>query len=196
MPDLLTADILLKVMPNVKTRIDSKNPKSKTRLEVFLEPLNITLEAFEINTPRRAAMFLAQVAHESGEFRYLAELADGVAYDTGKLAENLGNTPGADGDGQKYRGRGLIQITGAANYKECSIALFRDPDFLLTNPEVLEKPLHACRSAGWFWKWKKLNACADADDFLKCTKIINGGTNGLDDRKMYWERAKRELKVT
>jgi len=97
-------------------------PAAKRAL-LFLDPLNAAMAEFSINTPARQAMFLAQVGHESGQLNFLKELASGAAYDTGKLAARLGNTPEADGDGQRYKGRGLIQITGTRNYLLCLIAL-------------------------------------------------------------------------
>lgn len=110
-------------------------------------------------------------------------------YDTGRLAERLGNTP-EDDDGQLYRGRGLIQITGRANYYACGEALGLD---LLGHPELLEEPQHAAMSAGWFWHRASLNALADRSDFLTITKRINGGTNGLKDREAIYHRALKTL---
>lgn len=170
-------------------------PFAKGRVDIFLESLNVAMEEFGIDTTVRQASFIAQLAHESGEFRYVRELASGKAYDTGRLAKRLGNTPEADGDGQKYKGRGLIQITGLSNYKQCSKALFGDEKMLVETPELLEQPLHACRSAAWYWKSRKLNDLADVGDFLGVTKKINGGTNGLEDRLKYWERARAFLGV-
>lgn len=178
----ITKEQLLKIMPT-----------ASKKATIFLEPLNAAMEEFGINTPKRQAAFLAQIAHESGSLRYVKELASGKAYDTGRLAERLGNTPEEDGDGQRYRGRGLIQITGTDNYKACSLALFCDEQFLMDNPELLETPEYACRSAAWFWKSRKLNDLADAEDFLKITRRINGGTNGLADRNIYYKRAKEVL---
>ena len=165
-------------------------PYAGKRAEMFLEPLNNAMQEFGIDTPLRVAAFLAQVAHESGEMRYVRELASGEAYDTGRKAENLGNTPERDGDGERYRGRGLIQLTGQANYRDCSTALFGDPDLLLYYPERLEEPDTACRSAAWFWETRRLNELADKGDFLLITKRINGGTNGWKDRVKYYDRAK------
>jgi putative chitinase len=168
-------------------------PSSGKRAEIFLAPLNAAMEEFEINTPARQAAFLAQIAHESGSLRYVRELASGAAYDTGRLAERLGNTPEDDGDGERYRGRGLIQITGTANYSACSAALYGNSQHLLDHPELLELPDAACRSAAWFWWSRSLNDLADVGEFLKITKRINGGTNGLEDRIAHWERAKKVL---
>lgn len=123
---------------------------------------------------------------ELGGDQYLSK------YDTGTLAKRLGNTPEADGDGQKYRGRGLIQITGRANYAACSEALFGDAR-LLNTPELLEHPVYAALSAGWFWQRAGLNTLADQGDFLTITRRINGGTNGLSDREALYERALKVL---
>ncbi|QYX49981.1 glycoside hydrolase family 19 protein [Pseudomonas tussilaginis] len=146
-----------------------------------------------VSTPTRLRMaaFIAQIGHESGQFRYVRELGGDAylaKYDTGKLAQRLGNTPEADGDGQKYRGRGLIQVTGRANYEACSEALFGDSRLLAT-PELLEQPVYASMSAGWFWHRAGLNTLADKGDFLTITKRINGGTNGLEDREALYKLA-------
>ena len=164
-------------------------PAAKRAL-LFLDPLNAAMAEFSINTPARQAMFLAQVGHESGQLNFLKELASGAAYDTGKLAARLGNTPEADGDGQRYKGRGLIQITGTRNYLLCLMALDIDA---LSHPEILETPEFACRSAAWFWWNNGLNELADKGDFLTITKRINGGTNGLADRETLLGRAKKVL---
>ena len=161
-------------------------PKTKTAvLERYIEPLNAAFDEWEINTPQRQAAFLAQVAHESGGFHYVRELASGEAYEGRK---DLGNTEA--GDGVRYRGRGLIQVTGRSNYRACGVALGLD---LLGEPELLELPENAGRSAGWFWWSRKLNGLADADNFRAITLRISGGLNGLSDRMAYWERAKETL---
>ncbi|QLI80777.1 glycoside hydrolase family 19 protein [Chitinibacter fontanus] len=167
-------------------------PNAGKRAAVFLPYINATLAEFAIDTPVRVAAFLAQVGHESGQLTWLEEIASGQAYDTGSLAKRLGNTPAADGDGQRYKGRGLIQITGTDNYRACGQALGVD---LLADPEQLETPRLACRSAGWFWRSKGLNQFADAADFVGLTRRINGGTNGLTDRMAIWDRAKQVLGV-
>lgn len=156
--------------------------------------IRFTLQ-YGIDTPVRLAAFIAQVMHESGEFRYVRELGSNAylaKYDTGDLAERLGNTPAADGDGQKYRGRGLIQITGAVNYSLCARALNLP---LFTQPELLEQPVHAVESACWFWHSNHLNEVADIGNFRRITRVINGGYNGQDEREMYWKRAKSALGV-
>ena len=172
-----------------------KTQSGKERSVLFSALLAEIMPLWTINTPTRQAMFLAQVLHETGEFRYLAELGSDKylsKYDTGSLAKRLGNTPEADGDGQLYKGRGLIQITGKDNYQKCGQALQLP---LLKKPELLEEPRHAVASACWFWFSRKLNKQADLNAITACTKIINGGTNGLDDRKEYWKRAKLAMGI-
>lgn len=167
-------------------------PLARGRVAVFLPYLNAAMSRRQINTPRRVAAFLAQVGHESGQLLYVRELASGAAYDTGQLAVQLGNTTAADGDGQRYRGRGLIQITGRSNYRSCSLALFGD-ERLLLQPELLEQPEWAAESAAWFWESKGLNALADEMDFNRITRRINGGLNGLADRLALWGAAREVL---
>lgn len=154
---------LLKIMPYAKSRID-----------LFAEPLNAAMMEFNISTKDRQASFLAQVGHESGQLRYVRELASGAAYEGRK---DLGNTE--PGDGVRFKGRGLIQITGRANYKKCGDALGYD---LIANPQLLESPILACRSAAWFWRANGLNELADTGDQTRVTRRINGGINGLADR--------------
>lgn len=166
-----------------------RNAKTRT-LESWVEPLNKAMEEFDVSTSKRQAAFLAQVAHESAEFRYVRELADGSAYEG---RGDLGNTE--PGDGPKYRGRGLLQVTGRANYAACGDALGLP---LMDEPELLEQYEYAARSAGWFWKTHRLNEITDAGDepsFRKATKVINGGVNGYTERTMYWERAKAALNI-
>jgi putative chitinase len=159
-------------------------PHAGARAEVFLDPLNRAMQEFEITTPKRQAAFLAQIAHESGSLRYVREIASGAAYE-GRA--DLGNT--VHGDGTRYRGRGLIQITGRANVRQCSEALFGDGEHLLEHPELLELPDAAARSAAWFWHSRGLNALADESDFARITRRINGGTNGMSDRMAHYARA-------
>lgn len=181
---MLTEDQLLAIFPNARPVAD-----------VFLPALNTTLPRWEIDNPKRVAAFLAQVGHESGQLRYLKELGNDrylSRYDTGSLAQWLGNTPEADGDGQLYRGRGLIQVTGRNNYQACSRALFGD-ERLLAQPQMLEQPRWACESAAWFWHSRGLNALADRGEFNRITRHINGGLNGLEDRLALWARAREVL---
>ena len=166
-------------------------PNAGTKAGVFVPGLNATMGKYAIITRLRMAAFIAQVGHESGQLRHVRELGNNAylaKYNTGRLAQRLGNTPEADGDGQLYRGRGLIQVTGRANYEACSEALFGDSR-LLNTPELLEQPVYAAMSAGWFWLRAGLNTLADKGDFLTITQRINGGTNGLDERKALYKRA-------
>ena len=160
-------------------------PYAKDKAALYAPLLDAAMREFNINTPARQASFLSQVGHESGQLRYVRELASGAAYEGRK---DLGNTQ--PGDGERYRGRGLIQITGRDNYIAAMMALDVD---IVEHPELLEKPVLACRSAAWFWKSHGLNELADAGDQVKVTKRINGGTNGLADRLALFEVAKRVL---
>ena len=168
-------------------------PNAGQTAGVFVPVLNTAMVRFQIVGTKRIAAFIAQIGHESGQFRYVRELGSDQylsKYDTGSLAKRLGNTPEADGDGQKYRGRGLIQITGRANYMMCGEALALD---LINQPELLEKPQHACMSAAWFWASRGLNTLADADQFDTITRRINGGQNGAADRQALYARALKVL---
>jgi putative chitinase len=173
----------------------------------WLEPLLETFEKYQINTPKRQACFLGQTMHESGSFKFTREnlnysakalmatwpsrfpdlaIATQFERQPEKIANKvysgrMGNTE--DGDGAKYIGRGLIQVTGKENYTHCGEALGID---LVFTPQLLEEPRYAALSAGWFWNKKGLNALADEgtkDSFEVMTKRINGGLLGLDDRK-------------
>ncbi|MEG0889506.1 MAG: hypothetical protein RSH25_13660 [Bacteroides sp.] len=156
----------------------------------FLAYLNGTMETFEINTPLRQVHFLAQLAHESGSLRYVRELASGKAYEGRK---DLGNLKA--GDGVKYKGRGLIQLTGRANYEAFNDWLDRSDVNVVDHPEQLEEPELAALVAGWFWNRAGLNKLADKDDLKGITKKINGGLNGFDDRKNHLIQAKKVLYV-
>lgn len=171
---MITVDELKEIMPFAGKRADT-----------FIDPLNDAMAEFEINTPDREAAFLAQIAHESGSLRYVKELATGDAYE-GRT--DLGNVE--PGDGVLFKGRGLIQITGRANYRDCGNALGLD---LLGDPALLEQHSNACRSAAWFWQRRGLNDLADRGDFKLITKRINGGYNGYAERISFYERAQRVL---
>jgi putative chitinase len=160
-------------------------PFAKSRIAAFFSPIVAAMDEFDINTQARQAAFLAQVGHESGQLRYVRELASGAAYEG---RNDLGNIQ--PGDGVRFKGRGLIQITGRTNYAACGVALGLD---LIALPELLEEPENACRSAGWFWKTHGLNELADAGDQVRVTKRINGGTNGLADRLALFEKAREVL---
>ena len=174
--------------------------------EEWLTPLNETFQKYDISTPTRQAFFIGQCAHESGNFKVLEEnlhysaarlmavwpsrfpniaMANQYANNPEKIANyvyagRLGNGDEESGDGWRYHGRGLIQLTGKDNYANCGSGLGVD---LLSNPNMLIDPKYAALSAGWFWNKKGLNALADAQDLDTMTKRINGGLLGLDDRK-------------
>ncbi|WP_312412289.1 glycoside hydrolase family 19 protein [Pseudescherichia sp.] len=171
-----------------------------------------TMQEFGISTPKRQAAFIAQIGTESGGFRSVQESlnysVEGLTIFGNRLTaaqrQQLGRKPGEpalsaarqaaianlvyggrygnnlNGDGWKYRGRGLKQVTFKANYEECGKALGLE---LVNNPDLLLDPRNAARSAGWFWKANNLNRFADNGDFNGLTKAINGGLNGIDDRR-------------
>lgn len=157
----------------------------KSLLEKFVDPLNDGFLRFNVATPLRVAHFLAQVLHESGEFQYQEELASGADYEG---RSDLGNTE--PGDGRRYKGRGLIQVTGRYNYKRLSQDLGVD---YLSNPERLANIPDCIHSAFWYWNSRGLSSLADQDNFQQITLLINGGYNGWDDRQKYLKRCKDVL---
>jgi len=178
----MTVEQLRHIMPLAK----------KTALEVFTPYLNEFMPAYQINTPARQEAFVAQIAHESGELRYTREIWGPTAAQKGyEGRKDLGNV--YPGDGKRFMGRGLIQVTGRANYAACSLALTRDPGTFLNHPDLLSTPMYAVQSACWFWEDRGLNELADAGDFRRITKKINGGLNGWEERVRYWELAKVAL---
>lgn len=155
----------------------------------FLPLVEAAMAEFDINTPARKAAFLAQIGHESGGLRWVTEIWGPT--DTQRRYEgrvDLGNTQ--LGDGYRYRGRGLIQTTGRANFKATGDALGVD---LIASPELLAEPALAARSAAWFWHRHGLNDLADRGDIVRMTRRVNGGTNGLEDRAALYEAAKAVL---
>lgn len=162
---------------------------SSADIETYCAPLNKVLSDFDIINTSRAAAFIAQIAHESGSLRYKEEIASGAAYE-GRT--DLGNTQ--PGDGKRFKGRGLIQLTGRANYRACGEAL-KLP--LEANPElVIKDPYTNAAVAGWYWDSRNINPVADVGDFQRVTRLINGGLNGYRDRVQFWERAKKVLNQT
>jgi len=148
--------------------------------------IEAAMTEFEINTPARQAAFLAQIGHESGGLHWATEIwgptSAQLRYEGRK---DLGNTE--PGDGYKFKGRGLIQTTGRANYTATGEAL---GVYLLSDPTLLALPELAARSAGWYWQSRGLNELADVGDFRRITLRINGGTNGMADRVALHEAAK------
>ncbi|TVZ38125.1 putative chitinase [Alteromonadaceae bacterium 2753L.S.0a.02] len=163
---------------------------SHSKIETFQPLLNSEMPNYQISSPLRIAHFLAQLGHESLSFTYTEEIASGEDYE-GRA--DLGNTE--PGDGKRFKGRGLIQLTGRANYAAYSEHANLD---LLTRPNehlVSNNPVYALDVSLWFWDKHALNALADEDDVEAITRKINGGTNGLADRKAYLARAKFFLLV-
>ena len=198
----ITVQQLLQILPNA-------GPVAG----VFVPVLNTAMSRYQIVGAKRIAAFVAQVGHESGHLtrlvenlnysadalrktwpsRFDAELATAVARKPEQIANiaygnRMGNS--TPGDGWKYRGRGLIQITGKNNYRACGEALGLD---LIAQPELLEKPQHACMSAAWYWASRGLNTLADAGSFSKITQRINGGQTGAADRQALYARALKVL---
>lgn len=181
---MITDTQLREVMPHL--------PAAKAVL--YLPHLNAAMAADGIDTMLRTAAFIAQLAHESGEFRFMEEIwgptdAQRRYEPPSDLAKRLGNTE--PGDGKRFKGRGPIQITGRFNYRKYGELLGVD---LVDNPELAAQPDWAFATAGLFWKANGLNELADREEFVAITKRINGGTNGLADRQKYYELAKKALK--
>lgn len=199
----VTIDLLTKICPKTKSTVLLK----------YVEPLNLVGEHFGLfENPKRMAAFLAQVAHESGAFNFTkegfnysaaalvkifkkyfptAESAEEYANNAEKIANTvyanrMGNGPAESGDGYKFCGRGLIQLTGRANYTRLAKALDKTLDETV---EYLETPEGAVTSAGWFWDVNKLSIYADKEDFIGLTKRINGGIIGLIERQANYEVA-------
>jgi putative chitinase len=164
-------------------------PYNAGRAEVFVDALSAAMQEFEITTARRQAAFIAQVAEETGEFRYMREIASGIDYEPNTpKGQALGNTE--PGDGPAFKGGGGLMLTGRANFDRCGKALGID---LIHHPNLIEVPAYAMRSAAWFWTDHKLNDFADADRFGAITHMINGGYTGIDPRIQYWLVARKVL---
>lgn len=160
------------------------------RAQKWAPALTLAMEAGQINTRLRIAAFLAQIGHESGSLYYVKELGGSSYFAKYDGRKDLGNTE--PGDGARFAGRGLIQVTGRNNYGRASKALFGD-DRLLKNPELLEQPEWAAKSAVWYWTTRNLNALADGGQITDITRAINGGINGLEDRKARYHYALKVL---
>jgi putative chitinase len=178
----------------------------------WVDALNETFSRFNINTKNQQAMFIGQCSHECGNFRLLEENLNYRAETLMKLwpkrfpslefakqyeknpkkiansvyANRMGNRDEASGDGYRFRGRGALQCTGHSTYFHAGKAL--GIDFVM-QPDLIATPKYAALTAGWFWETHKLNPPADALDFNKVTKIINGGLIGLDDRIKHTQQA-------
>jgi len=164
-------------------------PLARKLADLFATPLTSAMAEFGIDTPQRQASFIAQIAHESGQLRFTREMWGPTPAQRGYEGRvDLGNT--YPGDGFRYRGRGLIQITGRANYRTCGAMLGFD---LLSFPELLEGPTLAARSAAWFWRKHGLNALADAGEQVEICRRINGGKNGLQERLNFYAEARKVI---
>jgi putative chitinase len=179
---ILNANIMRAIAPRFSGEYDSQQAEI---IDAVGPVLQATLTEYAMNTDIRAAHFLAQTCHESAGFRTTEEFASGSAYEGRK---DLGNTQ--PGDGPRYKGRGLIQLTGRANYVEYGEALGLA---LVDHPESAAEPVISLRIACEFWKRRDLNQFADQDDIETITRRINGGLNGFDDRKAYLGKAKAAL---
>ncbi len=207
---LITEQQLLQIFPNAGHRAG-----------FFVPALNVAMERFDITSPVRLAVFLAQVGHESSQLTRLVEnlnysarglaatwpsrysgadgkpnaLALNLAWHPQAIANNAyasrnGNGDEVSGDGWRFRGRGLLQITGRSNYRAAGVGLGLP---LEQEPELLEQPEFAALSAAWWWAAHGLNDLADRGEFVAITRRINGGLNGQAERLALWERAKRVL---
>ena len=171
----------------------------------WVDPLNETFARFNINSAVEQAAFIGQCGHECNNFKTLEENLNYRAATLMKLwpkrfptqeianeyagkpnriankvyADRMGNRDEQSGDGYRFRGRGCIQLTGSTNYFNAGKALGVD---FWAEPDLVATPLYAALTAGWFWDTHKLNAIADARDWTKMTKVINGGTIGLEHR--------------
>ena len=172
-------------MPITEQQLLQILPNAGRNAGVFVPALNTAMGRYGIVGLLRVAAFIAQVGHESGQLRWVREIWGPTAQQAGYEGRaDLGNT--VPGDGSKYRGRGLIQITGRSNYDECGEALGLD---LVNQPTLLEQPQHAAMSAAWFWSTRGLNTLADQGQFVKITRRINGGLTGQDDRQALYDKA-------
>ena len=180
---MLDESLLRRMMPAAGARLDPHLPY----IESALIKGCILTDAGR--TPNRLAAFFAQLAHESGEYRYMQEIWGPTPAQQGYEGRaDLGNVH--PGDGARFKGHGPIQITGRANHRACGQALGLD---LEREPTLLTKPQYATASAVWFWRFGNgaridLNLLADRGWFKTITRVINGGLNGLSDRRLYWDR--------
>jgi putative chitinase len=174
------------VMWEIAPRFSGAKGKRQAHIITEVGPaLQPTLDKYDINTRLRIAHFLAQTCHESAGFQTTEEFASGEAYEGRK---DLGNAK--RGDGTRYKGRGLLQLTGRANYRDFGAALHLD---LEQNPTMASEPALSLLIACEYWKRRKINPDCDHDDIITITKKINGGLNGLGDRRTYTAKAKAAL---
>jgi len=173
----ITLDQLKKISPATQ----------ESRLDTFLPHLNKYLPLYGIDTPNEVASFLAQVLHESGGFKWLREIwGPTSAQSRYEGRKDLGNN--VKGDGKKFMGRGLIQLTGRANYERMSKDMFND-NRLLETPDLLSTAEYAVWSACIYWQWRKIDLVDDDLNIVDETKKVNGGLTNLADRQQYFDRA-------
>ena len=172
---MITREMIKAIAPNSKEEI----------IGPLVGYLNKYMPKYEVNNYLRVCHFLAQAAHEAASFRTLEEYASGAAYEGRK---DLGNTQ--RGDGVRYKGRGIFQLTGRANYRTIGAKIGMD---LENNPELAESPEVSVLTALEYWKSRNLNPLADADNVEAITRKINGGLNGFEDRKKYLARCKQVI---
>lgn len=184
------SNLALKISPAVLMAIGGlRNSNAKRNTAIFCVGLPELLVKFNISTALRLAHFTSQVAHETDGFNTLEEYASGQAYEG---REDLGNTQ--HGDGKRFKGRGGIQCTGRFNYREFTFWVrkhidFNTPDFVAHSELLLQAPW-AGLCAIWYWETHNLNVLADRDDLYAVTEEINGGRNGINDRRIKLKRAK------
>lgn len=208
-------------MPQIsKDQLKAVMPQAtEENIERFLPALNDELPKYGVDTPLRMAHFIAQIAHESGSFKYSSENLNysakalrsvfGKYFTSEEMAEEyqrqpekianivyanrMGNGDTESGEGWHYRGRGLIQLTGKDNYTACSSAIGED---LVESPDkISDDPNISVAAACWYWNSRKLNDAADQDDVKTVTKKINGGTHGLEDRTAFLNRCKAIFEI-
>ena len=178
----LDGDFILSVAPRFSGARAEAQSRIVGEISAVFSP---TLDSYRINTRLRIAHFMGQVTHECAGFRTTEEFASGAAYE-GRA--DLGNTH--KGDGKRYKGRGLIQLTGRANYRNIGEILNLP---LEDEPRLAAEPVTSLKIACEYWKNRKINAVADLDDLINATKRVNGGLNGLEDRRKYLRKAKTVL---
>lgn len=192
------SDLLVRLDRSVIAAVAGHAPSKKAArqsaiIDAAASVLPQLMAEFSIDTELRIEHFLAQLGHESDSFCTTREYASGEAYEGRK---DLGNTE--KGDGVRFRGRGLIQLTGRSNYRSFTSwmrSFQTDAPNFVNSPDLVEEFPWAAWSAIWFWSVNSLNAFADRDDVIGVTKRINGGRNGLDDRQRRLEIAKRKIGV-
>ncbi len=173
---------ILEVAPHYTKDAGKRQLEIVTAISPVFYP---TLVDYEISTIKRIAHFMGQITHECAGFSTTEEFASGKAYEGRK---DLGNI--SPGDGVRYKGRGLIQLTGRSNYKLIGDKLGLP---LEDNPELAAEPVNALKIACEYWKSRSINTMADLDDLNKVTRLVNGGLNGLGDRRKYYTKANELL---